>query len=249
MEESTRFKLMGLIIVIVIIGSVLAGIIHKNTLYTEIQNEIIAENWESAKDKLEWLGNYKDSNILLKNVNYHYYINLGNKNFEQKSYKTALNFYKLAHENNDKDKTLNKKIKNTELIIEKIQKEENKKKLEQEKKERLKEEKNRQAKIKERQKQLAYIQPAINKTFYKINFINDNSLNARIYDFYVDYYLWIELPYDAKEGAFKLAVLYAKLKTNEQYDDNDYLFSTKIRNAQTKSILAEYKAFSGIEIK
>lgn len=70
-----------------------------------------------------------------------------------------------------------------------------------------------------------------------------------MYDFYVDYYLWVQLPYDAKEGAFKLAVLYAKLKTNAQYSDSDYKFSTKIRNAQTKSVLAEYTAFNGIKLK
>ena len=141
-------------------------------------------------------------------------------------------------------KILKDKIKNTELQVAKLQVAEEKKKLEQERKQKLAQ----QAKIKERQKQLLDIQPVIKRTFYKIDFIEDKSLNARMYDFYVDYYLWIQLPYDAKESAFKLAVLYAKLKTNEQYSNDDYLFSTKIRNAQTKSVLAEYKAFSGINI-
>lgn len=248
-EETRLFKIMGIILTVVILGSMFAGVQHKNAVYTEIQKEITAEDWSSAKNKLEWLGDYKDSKTLLKDVNYHYYINLGNKNFEQKDYKSALNFYNKANENNNNDKSLDEKIKNTESIIAKLQAEENKKRLEQEKKQKLEQQKIQQAKIKERQKQLADIQPAIKRTFYKIDFIEDKSLNARMYDFYVDYYLWVQLPYDAKEGAFKLAVLYAKLKTNEQYSDDDYLFSTKIRNAQTKSVLAEYKGFSGINIK
>lgn len=249
MSENTNFKIIGIIIVVVILGSIFAGVLHKNSVYKEIKNEITAENWSSAKNKLEWLGNYKDSEILLKDVNYHYYINLGDKNFEQKDYKTALSFYRKASENTSKDNYVEEKIKNTESIIAKLQAEENKKKIEQEKKQKLEQQRIQQAKINERKKQLANIEPAIKRTFYKIDFIEDKSLNARMYDFYVDYYLWVQLPYDAKEGAFKLAVLYAKLKTNEQYSDDDYLFFTKIRNAQTKSVLAEYKGFSGISIK
>lgn len=221
---------------------------HQAKLYNEIQQDINTKNWINAKDKLEQLGDYKDSKALLKNVNYHYYVNLGDKYVNQKRYKSALNFYNLANENKSKEKSLDDKIKNVESIITKIQIEENKKKLELEKKQELEQQKIQQAKIKERQKQLADIQPAIKRTFYKIDFIENKSLNARMYDFYVDYYLWGQLPYDAKEGAFKIAVLYAKLKTNEQYSDNDYLFSTKIKNAQTKSVLAEYKAFNGIQI-
>lgn len=192
---------------------------------------------------------------MLKDVNYHYYTNLGNKNFEKQDYKTALNFYNKAKKNNSIDNSLDEKIKNTESIIAKLQAEENKQKLmqekektEQEKKQRLEQERIQKAKINERKKQLANITPAIKRTFYKIDFTEDKSLNARMYDFYVDYYLWVQLPYDAKDGAFKLAVLYAQLKTNEQYSADDYLFSTKIRNAQTKSVLAEYKSFGGIKI-
>ena len=243
-QETKISMIIAFILIAVVFGSLLSASHHKSTLYTEIKNEITAENWSSAKNKLEELGSYKDSEILLKDVNYHYYINLGDKNFEQKDYKSALGFYRKANENNNKDKSLNEKIKNTESVIANLQAEDNKKKLELERKQKLEQQKIQQAKIKERQKQLADIQPAIKRTFYKIDFIEDKSLNARMYDFYVDYYLWVQLPYDAKEGAFKLAVLYAKLKTNEQYSDDDYLFFTKIRNAQTKSVLAEYKGFS-----
>ncbi len=96
MTENTNFKIIGIIIAIVILGSMFAGVQHKNAVYKEIQKEITAENWSSAKNKLEWLGNYKDCEVLLKDVNYHYYINLGDKNFEQKDYKSALNFYNKA---------------------------------------------------------------------------------------------------------------------------------------------------------
>lgn len=249
MTDETIYKIIGILLVIVVLGAITAGVVHKNNLYKQMQSDIDSANWTAAKNKLEYLGTYKDCEELSKIVDYHYYIYLGDKNFEQKDYKSALNFYKKANANNNNDKSLDEKIKNTESIIEKLQAEESKKKIEQEKKQKLEQQKIQQAKIKQRQKQLADIQPAIKRTFYKIDFIEDKSLNARMYDFYVDYYLWVQLPYDAKEGAFKLAVLYAKLKTNEQYSDDDYLFSTKIRNAQTKSVLAEYKGFSDINIK
>lgn len=244
MTEKKIVKVIGLIFLSVfllgVVWGVVSGVQYRNDLYKQLLNDIAAEDWNSAKSKLEELGKYKDCEILLKDVNYHYYINRGDENFEQKDYKSALNFYNKASENSEENKSLEKKIRDTESIILKLQAEENKKKLEQQKMQ--------QAKIKDRQKQIANIQPAIKRTFYKINFIEDKSLNARMYDFYVDYYLWVQLPYDAKKSAFKLAVLYAKLKTNEQYSNDDYLFFTKIRNAQTKSVLAEYKAFSGINI-
>lgn len=225
--------------------------LHNNyqaNLYKEIKQEINNQNWSTAKDKLDKLGVYKDSNLMINKVNYHYYMNLGDENIKQKRYKNALKLYNTANEYNSNEKVLNEKIKHTKSIIAEIQVEQNKKKLEEEKKIKLEQQKIQQAKVKERQKHLTDIQPAITKTFYKIDFIEDKSLNARMYDFYVDYYLWIQLPYDAKEGAFKLAVLYAKLKTNEQYSDDEYLFSTKIRNTQTKSVLAEYTNFSGVKI-
>lgn len=248
-QEKRLMFILGLIITIMITVCIISANQHKNDLYTQIQQEIKAENWNSAKSKLSELGNYKDSETLSKTVDYHYYISLGNKNFEQKNYETALNFYNNAKNLKTDDEELKEKIQNIENIISKQKAEENKKKLALEKKQKLEQQKIQQAKIKERQKQLADIQPAINKTFYKINFLEDKSLNARIYDFYVDPYLWVQLPYDAKEGAFKLAVLYAKLKTNEQYDNDDYLFSTKIRSSHDKSVLGEYTAFSGIKVK
>lgn len=221
---------------------------HQKALYSEIQQEVNAKNWSSAKNKLDELGNYRDSEKFLYTVNYHYYLDLGDDRYNKRIYDIALEFYKKARQYDNND-VVSQKISKVEKVIAKQQAEEQKKKLEIEQKQKLEQERIRQAKIKEQRKQLADIEPAIKKTFYKIDFIEDKSLNARMYDFYVDYYLWVQLPYDAKEGAFKLAVLYAKLKTNAQYSDSDYKFSTKIRNAQTKSVLAEYTAFNGIKLK
>ena len=248
MTEKTIVKIICGIFLSIFLFSTLQAVIsgtqYRKDLYKQLLNDIHTENWIEAKSKIDNLGTYKDCETLSKTVNFNYYITIGDEEFSQKDYKTALNSYKEAQCIENNNKILKDKIKNTELQVAKLQVAEEKKKLEQERKQKLAQ----QAKIKERQKQLLDIQPVIKRTFYKIDFIEDKSLNARMYDFYVDYYLWIQLPYDAKESAFKLAVLYAKLKTNEQYSNDDYLFSTKIRNAQTKSVLAEYKAFSGINI-
>lgn len=236
------------IIFLALICSLLLHEQHQKALYGEIQQDVNAKKWSSAKNKLDELGNYRDSEKFLYTVNYHYYLDLGDDRYNKRIYDIALEFYKKARQYDNND-VVSQKISKAEKVIAKQQAEEQKKKLEIEQKQKLEQERIRQAKIKEQRKQLADIEPAIKKTFYKIDFIEDKSLNARMYDFYVDYYLWVQLPYDAKEDAFKLAVLYAKLKTNAQYSDSDYKFSTKIRNAQTKSVLAEYTAFNGIKLK
>lgn len=46
-----------------------------------------------------------------------------------------------------------------------------------------------------------------------------------MYNFYIDYYLWIQLPYDAKEGAFKLTVLYAS-----HFGGNSNFLQKRFRN-------------------
>jgi hypothetical protein len=99
-----------------------------------------------------------------------------------------------------------------------------------------------------RQADLAKIEPTIKKTFYKISINEYQDMNTGLYDFYIDPYVWMNMPYDGKEGAFKLAVLYAKLKTNEIHTNDDYLFATKIRSSYDKSVLAKYSAFGGIEL-
>lgn len=244
-------RILIVFILIMILSTVCSLAIHKHhqeTLYAEIKQEVNAENWKTAKKRLDELGVYRDSEKILYTVNYHYYLDLGDDRYNEELYDIALEFYNKAKQYSNNE-MISQKISKVEKVIAKQQAEKQKKKLEIEQKQKLEQERIRQAKIKEQRKQLADIEPAIKKTFYKIDFFEDKSLNARMYDFYVDYYLWVQLPYDAKEGAFKLAVLYAKLKTNEQYSDDDYLFSTKIRNAQTKSVLAEYTAFNGIKLK
>lgn len=244
-------RILIVFILIIILSTVCSLAIHKHhqeTLYVEIKQEVNAENWKTAKRKLDELGIYRDSEKILYTVNYHYYLNLGDDRYNEEIYDIALEFYNKAKQYSNNE-MISQKISKVEKIISKQQAEEQKKKLESERKQKLEQERIQQAKIKEQWKQLADIEPAIKKTFYKIDFFEDKSLNARMYDFYVDPNIWIELPYDSKENVFKLAVLYVKLKTNAQYSNSDYQFSTKIRNASTKSVLAEYTAFNGIKLK
>jgi len=235
--------------IICIVATVGFAKYHQETVYKELQVNIKNENWSRAKSNIEELGIYKDSKELSKNVDYNYYIFVGDNQLKNNSYREALANYKKSLEINSDDNELKNKITNVENIITKQEQITKQKQLEKERIAKLEQEKAARQKIAERRKQLADITPAIKRTFYKIEFLEDKSLNARIYDFYVEPSLWYQFNYDVKESAFKLAVLYAKLKTNEQYSNDDYLFSTKIRNATDKSILAEYTAFSGIKTK
>ncbi|MCQ2789217.1 MAG: hypothetical protein MJ229_02450 [bacterium] len=244
MSGKLCLKLCLIILILAILGGVIAGVVHnkaklthKNNLYQQAQIDINSKNWAEARDKLAIIGKYKDSENMTKIANYNYYLELGDKNLQKKEYYFALHYYKKAEENTNNNELLNNKIKNTKIILEKINAKKDKKRTELERKQKIKEQK-------ERKQQLADIQPAINKTFYKIDFTDYGT-----YDFYVDPYLWAELPFDVKENAFKLAVLYAKLKTNEEHSNNQYLVSTKIKSSSNKSILAEYTIFSGIKIK
>ncbi len=244
-------RILIVFILIIILSTVCSLAIHKHhqeTLYAEIKQEVNAENWKTAKRKLDELGIYRDSEKILYTVNYHYYLDLGDDRYNEEIYDIALEFYNKAKQYSNNE-MISQKISKVEKIISKQQAEEQKKKLESERKQKLEQERIQQIKIREKKKQLAEIEPVIKRTFYKIDFLEDKSLNARMYDFYIDPNIWLELPYDSKENAFKLAVLYVKLKTNAQYSNSDYQFSTKIRNASTKSVLAEYTAFNGIKLK
>lgn len=244
-------RILIVFILIIILSTVCSLAIHKHhqeTLYAEIKQEVNAENWKTAKRKLDELGIYRDSEKILYTVNYHYYLDLGDDRYNEEIYDIALEFYNKAKQYSNNE-MISQKISKVEKIISKQQAEEQKKKLESERKQKLEQERIQQIKIREKKKQLAEIEPVIKRTFYKIDFLEDKSLNARMYDFYIDPNTWLELPYDSKENAFKLAVLYVKLKTNAQYSNSDYQFSTKIRNASTKSVLAEYTAFNGIKLK
>lgn len=152
---------------------------------------------------------------------------LADKQYKDKNYKTALENYKKSA-NIISNVNIENKITEIQNII-------------------AKEEQIAKQKNAERKRELAKIEPAIKQSFYKIEFWGDS--NTKIYDFYVEPYLWYQWNYDVKEGAFKLAVLYAKLKTNEQYSNDSYLIGTKIRSFADKSILAKYSAFKGIEVK
>lgn len=230
-------------------GTIILARHYKENLYLEAQKAVEEENWTVAMGKLEELGNYKNSKTLVENVGYHYYLKLGDEKYTSKEYATALNFYKKAELAKPDDEELNKKIAHINTVLENIKTENNKRKIEAEEKHQKEEKEKYEAKIKERQKKLKEIEPVIKRTFYKIDFLENKSLNARIYDFYISPDIWYGFNYDVKEDTFKLAVLYVQLKTNEQYEASEYLYSTKIRNSKNKSILAEYTAFGGIKTK
>lgn len=249
MSDDNKFlmKLYAVIFIFILIG-VGIGIYHKEILYKDIQGAVESKKWLEAKNKLDKLGKYRNSEILMKKVNYHYYLKIADELYNKKDYKLAFQNYQKSLKANADDDYLKNQIAKTEMIIKKQEQAEKQKRLEKEKKIKLEQEKLEKQKIIERKRNLAKIEPAIKRTFYKIDFWGDNT--TKIYDYYVEPALWYQWNFDVKEGAFKLAVLYAKLKTNEQYDDVHYLIGTKIRSSSDKSILAEYSALShNIKIK
>lgn len=109
-------------------GTIILARHYKENLYLEAQKAAEEENWTVAMGKLEELGNYKNSEILAKNVSYHYYLKLGDEKYASKEYATALNFYKKAELAKPDNEGLNKKIVHINTVLENIKAENNKRK-------------------------------------------------------------------------------------------------------------------------
>lgn len=106
-----------------------------------------------------------------------------------------------------------------------------------------------EAKLKaERQKQLAELEKNINNVFYKIDFKQYSEDGNGTYSFYINPFIWAQLPFDQKENIFKNCTVYVQLKTNGTNSDFAKI-GTKIKSSSNGSILAEYSPLSGIKLK
>lgn len=89
---------------------------QKECTYKELKTNIESKNWVEAKSKLDELGSYKDSKLLSDEVNFNYYVTVGDKKYSEKDYKTALDFYQKASKIQNDNNVLENKLKGIEVI-------------------------------------------------------------------------------------------------------------------------------------
>ena len=127
-SDNSRFlgTILGLLIVGVVGYGCITQAIHYGDTYRGALQDIKNEQWSSAKSKLEELGNYRDCETLLPDVNYNYYLQTGNENFNNKNYSGALSNYEQAKLYKNTDETLTVKIQKTKDLLAKQEAEQRK---------------------------------------------------------------------------------------------------------------------------
>jgi len=115
-----------LFLTVVIIIPAIQEVMRINNLYNEIIIDVDNKNWGSAKSKLDELGNFKDINKFSPEINYNYYLAEGDREFNNKSYRSAIEYYKTAKTYDDSNVNLKNKIANTEKEIKKLDEQERK---------------------------------------------------------------------------------------------------------------------------
>lgn len=99
------------------------GLMYKNDLYNEIITDVDNKNWQSAKSKLDELGDYKNISEYSSNINYQYYLSQADEQYKNKDYKSALSNYENAQKYNSDDKNLQVKITNSQKELKKQEEE------------------------------------------------------------------------------------------------------------------------------
>ena len=178
----------GAIVLGLFIFSCLGNMAVNSSNYNDAKGFIEKQAWEQAHNSLIAIkSNYKDKNELLKEVDYNYYLKLGDVAFNGKNYNDALNNYNKA-KTGFKDDVIAEKIKNTNTAIE------NKKKEDAQIAEALKKERN-QAIANLKSKMRTNYDKVENTTWYydKTSPVYANSNAAYIYMGHKDNTNWIRL--------------------------------------------------------
>jgi hypothetical protein len=111
---------------------------YKNGLYTSMIKSIETKDWSVAKNNLEELGEYKDCNKYVTEINYNYYLSKGDSEYSNKNYEEALTQYNNAKSYSNANQDLKNKIALTQKAIEKQKEEIKQAKLKAEREEKLK---------------------------------------------------------------------------------------------------------------
>lgn len=99
-----------IVIVVTISLFYITGAVQKDLTYSSAKELIKKEQWSEAYFKLDKIQGYKDSDEIMKNVKYHYYLQLGDIAIKNKNFSLALSHYKLAQEANSNDNKIEQKI-------------------------------------------------------------------------------------------------------------------------------------------
>lgn len=241
-KNSDNSRFLGTILGLLIVGFIAYGCItqaiHYGDTYRGALQDIKNEQWSSAKSKLEVLGNYRDCEILLPDVNYNYYLQTGNENFNNKNYSGALLNYEQAKLYKNTDETLTVKIQKTKDLLAKQEAEQRKaqeiakKKAEQE---RLRKQREKELKDKE---ELSELTRMVNQAFVRTEFFDAGDSFATGFNFYAYPDAWYQLSYTEQQNVFASCVKYVELKLG--VSSNHALKYTHIINIYSDLPMASY---------
>lgn len=215
MTKSSKILLSIFIILLCSLGGahLFNAIKLKIDLYNNLVSSVENKNWDNAKSSLDQLGNYRNSLSYTDEVNFQYYLTNGDKEYSNKNYDKALNFYNNAHNYKKEDKNLHKnlqiKINKTENQI-KIKEAEDRKKAAIAKAKALKKQ---EAIKRQNQQELAELERLVRQSFVSINIQNfDDSETGGYYEFFIYPEAWFNLSYNEKKNVMVSCRKYIQLK-------------------------------------
>lgn len=234
-----------LILSVAIIMPITKGIIYKKDLYNGIISDVDSKNWESAKSKLDELGDYKNISEYSSSINYNYYISKAEEQYKNKDYKNALLNYENASNYNDKDSDLKNKITNAEREVKKLEIQERKA---QELAQRKREQERKQAEARRlqaqraeqqaRNRELADLQRIVDRAFVNVSIQDFGGGMPGVYEFYVYPQAWNRLTYNDKLNTLVACRKYIELKAGVSARDAE--IGTRVVNVYDNSELANY---------
>lgn len=241
MTKSSKILLSIFIILLCSLGGthLFKAIKLKIDLYNNLVSSVENKNWDSAKSSLDQLGNYRNSLSYTDEVNFQYYLTNGDKEYSNKNYDKALNFYNNAHnykkEDNNLHKNLQIKINKTENQI-KLKEVEDRKKAAIAKAKALKKQ---EAIKRQNQQELAELERLVKQAFVKTYFLNDQLTTA--FNFYVYPEIWYQQSIEDQQNIFASCVRYVELKTG--VDKEKAYYHTRIINIDSNLPVASYTLF------
>ncbi len=226
----------GIIAIVLIFVSVISILVFTNVqatkdLYVSLQNDINNNLWQNAKEKVEKLGDYKDCKILAPTIYFNYYLQVGDEQFVNKNYDSALENYKKSKQYKSSDKDIDKKIKNAEVQIEKERIKAEQERLRAERKRQIEEQKEKQR----RKVELSELTRMVKRAFAYTDFLDCGDNSSTGFNFYVYPECWSQLTYEEKQNIFNSCARYVELKLNVS-SSHAYRY-TRIIDVYTRSVL------------
>ncbi len=230
-KKNSPIIIVVVIIILLVMLQIISNIIAKNNLYNSLKSDISNKSWVSAKDKVEQLSDYKDCKILAPTIYFNYYLQVGDEQFVNKNYDSALENYKKSKQYKSSDKDIDKKIKNAEVQIEKERIKAEQERLRAERKRQIEEQKEKQR----RKVELSELTRMVKKAFAYTDFLDCGDNSSTGFNFYVYPECWSQLTYEEKQNIFNSCARYVELKLNVS-SSHAYRY-TRIIDVYTRSVL------------